>query len=345
MADYKRKKIEHTEFNTRHPYLRRGVGLATFWHGAGFTGSGETYLKSKVHVAGLPDGRVEVRIASTEMGQGTTTIMTQIAAARLGLALDQVCVAVPDTHIVPNSGPTVASRTAMVVGRLVELACDDLRGKLGLPEDARGETTVQTIRAWHDSRKAESRDTDVATSELIGEAVYEAPPSIAWDDKTYTGDAYGTFGWAAYVAEVEVDLRTYAAKVTDFVAAQEVGSVINPVLARGQVQGGVVQAIGWALMEECIWKDGGMANAQLTNYIIPTSDDVPPIRVHFVENPYPYGGKGSKGIGELPMDGPGPAIANAVAFALREEGIQATRLPITPERLMREIEGSASHVA
>lgn len=345
MASYRRRKIEHAEFNIRHPYLRRGIGLATFWHGAGFTGSGETYLKSKVHVAGLPEGRVEVRIASTEMGQGTTTIMTQIAAARLDIALDQVCVAIPDTHIVPNSGPTVASRTAMVVGRLVERACDDLRSQLGLPAEAGGETIVQAIRAWHDSRKAESRDTDVTTSELIGEAVYEAPPGVAWDDKTYTGDAYGTFGWAAYVAEVEVDLRTYATKVTDFVAAQEVGSVINPVLARGQVQGGVVQAIGWALMEECVWKDGGMANAQLTNYIIPTSDDVPPIRVHFVENPYPHGGKGSKGIGELPMDGPGPAIANAVAFALREEGIQATRLPITPERLMREIEGSASHVA
>ena len=144
---------------------------------------------------------------------------------------------------------------------------------------------------------------------------------------------------------MEVDLRTYATKVTDFVAAQEVGSIINPVLARGQVQGGVVQGIGWALMEECIWKDGGMANAQLTNYIIPTSDDVPPIRVLFIENPYPYGGKGSKGIGELPMDGPGPAIANAVAFALREEGVHATRLPITPERLMSELEGIASHVA
>ncbi len=357
LADYKRKKIEHAEFNTRHPYLRRGVGLATFWHGAGFTGSGETYLKSKVHVAGLPDGRVEVRIASTEMGQGTTTIMTQIAAAHLGLALDQVCVAIPDTNIVPNSGPTVASRTAMVVGRLVERACDDLRGKVGLTENDRDEKVCDAIRAWHRcslrAAKAggtgDGRNTGTATNpsdpiELIGAAIYEAPPGIAWDDKTYTGDAYGTFGWAAYVAEVEVDLRTYATKVTDFVAAQEVGSIINPILARGQVQGGVVQGIGWALMEECIWKDGGMANSQLTNYIIPTSDDVPPIRVHFLENPYPYGGKGSKGIGELPMDGPGPAIANAVAFALREEGVRATRLPITPERLMSELEGSAPHV-
>lgn len=338
MADYTRRKLEHAEFNARHAYLRRGIGIATFWHGAGFTGSGETYLKSKVHVAGLADGRVEVRIASTEMGQGTTTIMTQIAADRLGLSLDHVLVAVPDTNVVPNSGPTVASRTAMVVGRLVERACDDLRSKVDLGENAGGEQLLHAIRKWHQGRHAVH---DIAP--LIGEAVYESPPGVQWDDKAYQGDAYGTFGWAAYVAEVEVDLRTYVTRVTDFVAAQEVGSVINPVLARGQVQGGVVQGIGWALMEECVWKDGGMANAQLTNYIIPTSDDVPHIRVRFVENPYPYGGKGSKGIGELPMDGPGPAIANALACALREEGIQANCLPITPERLMQELVRKASH--
>jgi CO/xanthine dehydrogenase Mo-binding subunit len=198
---------------------------------------------------------------------------------------------------------------------------------------------VSAVRAWHDLRKAEGRGTGTSL-ELIGEAVYEAPPGVQWDDKTYRGDAYGTFGWAAYVAEVEVDLRMYAARVLDFVAVQEVGSVINPVLARGQVAGGVVQGIGWALMEEFAWKDGGMANSQLTNYIIPTSDDVPPIRVEFVENPYPYGGKGSMGMGELPMDGPGPAIANAIAAALKEFGVNANRLPLTPERLMSEFENA-----
>jgi CO/xanthine dehydrogenase Mo-binding subunit len=335
MSDFIRKRLEHAAFNAAGTHLRRGLGLATFWHGAGFTGAGEVYLKSTAHVAGLPDGRVEVRIAGTEMGQGTTTIMTQIAADRLGLSASDVLIAVPDTGVVPNSGPTVASRTAMVVGRLVERACDDLRMKVGLEEGARGQGVVDAVRAWHGSRKAGSRG-----MELVGEAIYEPPPGVVWDDKTYKGDAYGTFGWAAYVAEVEVDLRTYATRVMDLVAVQEVGSVINPVLATGQVQGGVVQAIGWALMEECVWKDGAMANAQLTNYIIPTSDDVPPIRVRFVENPYPHGGKGSKGIGELPMDGPGPAIANAVADALRDMGVEPNRLPITPERLMACVEGA-----
>jgi len=161
--------------------------------------------------------------------------------------------------------------------------------------------------------------------------VYEKPPGINWDDATYRGDAYGAFAWAAYVAEVEVDLRTCAVRVTDFVAVQEIGKVINETLARGQVQGGVVQGIGWALMEECKWQDGAMVNNQLTNYIIPTSDDVPPIRVAFLETPYPHGAQGAKGLGELPIDGPAPAILNAIAEAT---GADPRTIPLTPERLM-----------
>lgn len=321
-SSYRAKQTEHTAFNERHPYLRRGIGIATFLHGAGFTGAGETYLDSVVHVAGLPDGKVEVLTASTEMGQGTTTIFTQIAADRLGLDPGQVVVPLPDTGRVPNSGPTVASRTAMIVGRLVELACDDLRRKLDLPEDAEGAELQHTIVAWHQLHPDQP---------MVGHARYQPPPGIEWDDEHYRGDAYGTFAWGAYVAEVEVDLRTYGTTVLDFVAVQEVGKVLNETLARGQIQGGVAQGIGWALMEECRWRDGGMENASLTNYVIPTSGDVPPIRVHFLETPYPYGAQGAKGLGELPMDGPAPAILNAVAAAT---GSDPRTTPLLPEHLM-----------
>ncbi|RMH50661.1 MAG: xanthine dehydrogenase family protein molybdopterin-binding subunit, partial [Bacteroidetes bacterium] len=160
------------------------------------------------------------------------------------------------------------------------------------------------------------------------------PPGIHWDENTYKGDAYGTFAWAAYVARVEVDLRTFQTRVIDFQAVQEIGKVLNETLARGQIAGGVVQAIGWALFEQCVWRDGAMANAQLTNYIIPTAADVPPIGIEFLENPYPHGAQGAKGIGELPMDGPAPAILNAVADAL---DIQPDTIPLTPERLMELI--------
>jgi CO/xanthine dehydrogenase Mo-binding subunit len=322
LAGYDAKRTAHAVHNAASGTTRRGIGIATFHHGAGFTGSGEVALASRLHVAGLPDGRVEVRSANIEMGQGTLTVFTALAAARLGLELSDIVIAEADTSRVPNSGPTVASRTAMVVGHLVELACDALRGRVGLDADARGETVRAALRRWHEDHPGE---------DLVGEAVYQRPPGVSWNDATYRGDAYATFGWGAHVAEVEVDLRTWQTRVTDFVALQEVGHVLNECLARGQIQGGVAQAIGWALLEECRWQDGAMANAQLTNYIIPTSDDLPPIRVAFVENPYPLGAQGAKGLGELPMDGPAAAILNAVAAAT---GADPCAIPLTPERLM-----------
>lgn len=321
LADYDTKCAAHARFNATNATTRRGVGVATFHHGAGFTGAGEVMLASRLHVAGLPDGSVEVRSANIEMGQGTLTVFTALAAQRLGIDPAAVRIAAADTARVPNSGPTVASRTAMVVGRLVERACDDLRQRLGVAA-ATGEDVARAIRRWHQEHPG---------AELVGEAVYEPPPGVKWDDARYRGDAYGAFAWGAYVAEVEVDLRTYETRVIDFVAVQEVGKVLHEVLARGQVQGGVAQAIGWALLEDCRWKDGAMANAQLTNYLIPTSDDLPPIRVAFLETPYPYGAQGAKGLGELPMDGPAPAILNAVAAAT---GADPCVIPLTPERLM-----------
>lgn len=322
MAERDRKEKENDRFNREHPYLRRGVGLATYFHGAGFTGAGEVHLASRVEVEGLADGRIRILSAQIEMGQGTLTLFTQLAADRLGYDPDGILIAEVDTHRVPNSGPTVASRTTMVVGRLVEKACDDLRRTVGLTEEDRGERVEQAIVAWHREHVGER---------LLGHAEYEAPLGIHWDEETYRGEAYGAFGWAAHVAEVEVDLRTFDTRVIDFVAVSEVGKVLNETLARGQIQGGVAQGIGWALKEECQWRDGAMWNTQLTNYLIPTSADLPPIRVEFVEVPYEHGTRGAKGIGELPMAGPAPAIVNAVAAAT---GADPREIPLTPERLM-----------
>lgn len=336
LADYERRRRKHWIRNSEHRYLRRGIGMAAFYHGAGFTGSGEVMLDSRLHVEGHPDGRVQVLCASTEMGQGQITIFTQLAGDRLGYDPVDVSIAEPDTHRVPDSGPTVGSRTAMVVGRLVERACDDLcrqvgveiaaetngPGGRGVGEAARGALVKEAIIAWHSAHPEER---------LLGKARYEPPPGIEWDEEHYRGDAYGAFGWAAHVAEVEVDLRTYNVRVLDFVSVQDVGTVLNETLARGQVQGGVAQGISWALLEECVWNDGAMENGQLTNYIIPTSGDLPPIRVEFVEFPYEHGAQGAKGIGELPLVGAAPAVLNAVAAAT---GRQPTEIPLTPERLM-----------
>jgi CO/xanthine dehydrogenase Mo-binding subunit len=166
---------------------------------------------------------------------------------------------------------------------------------------------------------------------------YQPPPGLHWDDASYQGDAYGAYAWAVYVADVAVDLVTYEVQVEDFVAVQEVGRVIHPVLAAGQIEGGVAQGIGYALYEHVVWENGRMSNGQMTNYIIPTAADVPPIRVFFEELPYAYGPWGAKGIGELPMDGAAPAIVNAIENAT---GVAIGRIPVTPEVLMEALEAS-----
>jgi len=312
--------------------VKRGIGFASFMHGAGFTGSGEVYLASIIELEATPEGTVRVLAASTEIGQGTNTIFSQIAADALGIGYDRIEIAQPDTGAVPNSGPTVASRTSMVVGQLVETAAHDIKRKLldsGLLCDAC--TEDEFVRACR--RYIETR------GPLRSRAQYEPPPGLHWDDVTYSGDAYGTYAWAVYVAEVAVDTVTYEARVTDFVAVQEIGKVIHPVLAAGQIEGGVAQAIGMALYENVVWRDGRMANGQMTNYIMPTAADVPPIRVFFEEDPYPFGPEGAKGIGELPMDGPAAAIVNAIENAT---GICIREIPATPEVLMEAMAEKAA---
>ena len=322
LSAYHAKRAQFDESN-RASAIKKGIGFAAFMHGAGFTGSGEDHLASIVTVEATREGRIRVLTSSTEIGQGTNTVFAQIAADALGIGVERVDVAQPDTSIVPNSGPTVASRTCMVVGKLVESAALTLLDAL---KGARIDTTdvPAACREYVDRFGA-----------LRGSAQYQAPPGLRWDDERYQGDAYGTYGWAVYVAEVSVDTLTCEIRVDDFVAVQEVGRVINPVLAKGQIEGGVAQGIGWALFEQVFWREGRMANAQMTNYIIPTSMDLPPIRVEFEERPYAHGPGGAKGIGELPMDGPAPAIANAVAHAT---GVDVTRVPILPEALMSVLE-------
>ncbi len=327
LSDYHAKRRRFARENSGSA-IKKGIGLAAFMHGAGFTGSGEVHLHSVVHVEGTSDGFVRVLAASTEIGQGTNTIFSQIAAEALGIDCADVEVQQPDTAVVPNSGPTVASRTCMVVGKLIETAA--LAVKHALIDS--GYLPASYSRTEFLSSCAHYVRT---FGPLRGTAQYEPPKGLRWDDDKYVGDAYGTYGWAVYAAEVSVDTRTWETRVDDFVAVQEVGRVINPTLAAGQIEGGVAQGIGWALYEDVVWREGRMANSQMTNYIMPTSMDLPEIRVYFEEIPYQHGPAGAKGIGELPMDGPAPAIFNAVADAT---GIDVRQLPLTPERLMELME-------
>jgi len=308
------------------PRIKRGIGFASFMHGAGFTGSGEVYLQSVVGAEATAEGHVKILAASTEIGQGTNTIFAQIAAEALGVAYELIEVAQPDTANVPNSGPTVASRTCMIVGKLVESAV------LGLKQTLIGSGLLPDQFTQAEFQKA-CGDYITKHGPLKSFSQYQPPPNVHWDDEKYQGDAYGAFAWAVYVAEVSYDPLTYEAHVDDFVAVQEVGKVINPVLAAGQIEGGIAQAIGMTLYEHVVWQNGRMANGQMTNYIMPTAADIPPIRVYFEENPYAFGPAGAKGIGELPMDGPAPAILNAIENATGES---FNRIPLMPEMMMEE---------
>jgi len=284
------------------PTVRRGRGLSLVFHGSGFTGSGEKKLQGTIGFEALADGTFRILTASTEIGQGTKTIFCQLAADALGVGLEMVTLAPQDTSLVPDSGPTVASRTAMIVGRLVQEAATELKERL----------------------KREK-------APLRLEKSYIQPDEIHWDETSYRGDAYPVYAWACTIADVDVDMTTGEVRVTDLVTAVDCGKALHPVMAEGQIEGGCLQAVGWATIEEIKMKDGGYQNDRLATYLIPTALDAPRIRTILVENPYSRGPFGAKGIGELPMDGPAPAIIAAIHDAT---GVWLDEIPATPEKVL-----------
>jgi len=309
--DVLREAVKRTRFVARRKALsgtNRGIGLSLFFHGSGFTGSGEVKLASKASLALTARG-ARILVASTEIGQGTRTMLAQIVADTLGVAYDEVEVNAADTGEVPDSGPTVASRTCMVVGRLLQRCAEEMRERLGglTPRDY-----------WR------------RHGPLVVTKQYEKPPEIAWDETTYRGDAYGSYGWACDVVEVEVNRDTWEARPVKLTTVHEIGKAIHPMLAIGQIEGGTAQGLGWALLEDVVMRDGRMANNSFTNYIVPTTLDTPAMDVVVLERPYTHGPYGAKGVGEMPIDGPAPAVVNA----LRHAGFDLREIPAMPEKLM-----------
>jgi CO/xanthine dehydrogenase Mo-binding subunit len=309
--DVLRAAVSRSDFHRKRRAWQgtdKGIGLSLFFHGSGFTGSGELKLKSRASLELTPTG-VRVLAASTDIGQGQRTVHAQIVADAIGLPFEAVEVAVPDTAVVPDSGPTVASRTTMVVGGLLKRCAEEMRVRLG-------RLTPKAYLAKH--------------GPLVISKDYEPPPGLVWDDDTYRGSAYGSYGWACDVIEVERDPVTSEVRPTRVTTAQEIGKAIFPLGVRGQIEGGTAQGLGYALTEEVVMRDGAMANAQLTNYIVPTTLDTPPMDVVLIEKPYAHGPYGAKGVGEMPFDGVAPAVVNAI----RSLGLDVRDVPATPERVM-----------
>jgi CO/xanthine dehydrogenase Mo-binding subunit len=306
-----REAVRRSGYHAKRAALRgtdRGIGLALFFHGAGFTGDGERKLASRAAIETTAGG-VRILAGTVEIGQGAHTTHAQIVADALGLPFERVAVEHPDTAHVPDSGPTVASRTCMVIGGILHRCAIDLRARLGGLDPGEHFRKHGPLRVEH---------------------AYEAPPGLHFDEVSYVGDAYGTYAWGCDVVEVALDRDTYEVRPIHFTAVQEIGRAINPVLARGQIEGGTAQGLGYALLEHVVMRDGAMANASMTDYIVPTTLDTPSMDVVILENPYRHGPMGAKGLGELPIDGPAPAVINAI----RHLGIDVRALPATPERIM-----------
>lgn len=300
--------------------VQRGVGLSLFFHGSGFTGNGESKMHSPVTARLDEEGRIEFLSASTDMGQGCAVVLPQIAAEATGLCLEDLSFPELDTLELPDSGPTVASRTTMIVGALIADA---------------GARVREAVREKSRGKKGNFRDIARTVREQYGNLEttvnYEPPPWQILDEETYRGAAYPAYSWGADVAEVDVEAETLAVLPRRVTCVCEVGRVIHPAMCIGQIEGGTLQAVGHALWENIVLDSGRYVQDKLATYIIPTFADAPEIDVQLLEKPWNGGAFGAKGVGELPMDGGAAAIAQAIENAT---GIEATEIPATPERLL-----------
>ncbi|MHA6344540.1 molybdopterin-dependent oxidoreductase [Roseivivax sp. CAU 1761] len=316
-------------FNAENRGHRRGVGVAGGWYGCGNTSLPNP---STIRAGIRPDGRLVLHQGAVDIGQGANTVIAQIFAAALGVPVGDVTLVGPDTDVTPDAGKTSASRQTFVTGNAAKAAGESLRARI-LREANAAEGAEITLGEGHlhvhDGGQMRSLDlsrlaADAAGYVLAAEESYD-PPTLPLDENGQ-GSPYAQFGYAAHLAEVEVEIATGRVRVLRITAAHDVGRAINPLLVEGQVHGGVAQGLGMALMEEFI--PGRTEN--LHDYLIPTIGDVPPIDTHVIEVPDAHGPYGAKGLGEHALIPTAPAIFNAVHHAT---GAWLTFAPATPARV------------
>jgi CO/xanthine dehydrogenase Mo-binding subunit/aerobic-type carbon monoxide dehydrogenase small subunit (CoxS/CutS family) len=327
-------------FNREHETRKRGVGIASCWYGCGNTSLPNP---STIKVGISAGGEVVLHQGAVDIGQGSNTVIAQICADALGLPLDKVRLMGADTAITPDAGKTSASRQTFVSGKAAEKAGRALRemvlrfanvsdrAVLGLDAGKLIIREGEAARQIDLSALAADRDGMV----FKAEETYD-PPTTPLDEKGQ-GSPYAVYGYGAQIAELEVDMRLGTVKLTKITAAHDVGKAINPMLAEGQIEGGIAQGIGLALMEEYI--PGRTEN--LHDYLIPTIGDVPPIETILIEVPDPEGPFGAKGLGEHVLIPTAPAILNAIRHAT---GVMVKKVPATPPRILAAIrEAEATH--
>src|SRR6185295_12155012 len=288
-------------FRGHSALVRRGIGLAACYYGVGLGAMGKHLNPAGANVVVAADGSVTVAVGTTEIGQGMITVLSQITAEALGCPVELVKVMDPDTSRVPDSGPTVASRTTVMSGNAIRDAAAKIRAAMEPVVGGHG-------LAWRDAVFA-------CVKNQVGLAAHgwAVPPETTFDLTNGQGEPYICYSFSANVAEVEVDTETGETRVLRVFSGHDAGRVVNPTAGEGQVEGGVVQGLGYALMEEHVLKDGRILNDQFSTYIIPTTLDTPDIHAILVEHVYPWGPYGAKGLGETPIIGIAPAVTAAIA--------------------------------
>jgi CO/xanthine dehydrogenase Mo-binding subunit len=304
-SDYKKKKGEFQRLNQQNRRYKIGIGTSLFLHGCGFTGSGERdHIKAKVKLVKSKDGQVSLKISNSDMGQGIFTTLCKIVAKELDLPYEEILFPYPDTKEVPDSGPTVASRTTMIVGKLLERAAKKLK--------AQWQTGVE--------------------QEVVENYVHRE--MIPWNEKTFTGDAYPAYSWGVNFVEVEVDTLTGNVKLEKVYANYDVGKVIDDRVMKGQIDGGLAQGLAYGYLEKMTSKQGKIQQKSISDYGPPTSLDVVSIESKIFDNPYADGPYGAKGAGELTLIGGAPAVQAAIEDALQTPFQQ---IPVTPEVIIESL--------
>ncbi len=308
MQEMVEKAVALSNYNEKYKQYEKekkgfGIGISLFFHGCGFTGKGEEIIKGTVKLKKYKDKTVEIFVANVEMGQGASTVLRKIAANELNIPLDKIKIATPDTAIVPDSGPTVASRTTMIVGGLIQLACKDLKDKL---QDNSEYTVTKT---------------------------YKHPDYIEWNQEKMEGDAYPTYSWGVQVVETYTNPITFETEAKKIVGVYDIGIDIDRRTATGQMAGGALQGLGYASMEVMEFEKGKIKQCSMTDYIVPTANDTPEIITEFIDNPYKFGPFGAKCAGEMPLVGIAPAYLSAVKQGTK---LNLNKIPLTPEILLKE---------
>lgn len=305
LTNYREKRKLYKNQSGRY---RKGIGMSLFFHGCGFTGSGERdIIKAVARIRKNADDTVEVLASNADIGQGLKTTFCKIVADTLEIPYDKVIIENPDTDRVPDSGPTVASRSLMTVGDLLKRAAERLK------------------KEWKPGEE-----------QIIEEKFVEPDFVIPFSLDKFKGDAYPTYSWSVNVIEVEIDTLTATTKVLGAWGSFDVGVPIDMNIILGQMQGGFLQGIGYASMEQMECNDKGIIrNNSFSDYIIPTAVDVPNLVTEIMNNPYTHGPYGAKGAGELPLVGAAPAYIEAVESAL---GVNLNKIPFTTEDTMKVLQ-------